>query len=226
MKIKEYWEIIKEAWKDSRKRALIKLGLYFIFFIIVIAMIRVNNSAPIINNKEEQVTYNNYSFKLNYNGNELLNGIYDEGVVKYIYQDQTYYLKDGMSYQMIDNNLVNVVTNHIRVNRLMIDILDSYIDESEELYKTEFKDGRIKKAYEIKIQDFAYLYDNKEITDENKINIIVTYLDEKIVEVEYDLTLYFNTYYNIQNNYVIKLEFNNFNSSEKPNLISNNNLNK
>lgn len=226
MKIKEYWEIIKEAWKDSRKRAIIKLGLYFIFFIIVIAMIRVNNSVPIINNKEEQITYNNYSFKLNYNGNELLNGTYDEGVVKYIYQNQIYYLKDGMSYQMIDNNLVNVVTNHVHVNRLMIDILDSYIDESEELYKTEFKDGRIKKAYEIKIQDFAYLYDNKEITDENKVNIIVTYLDEKIIEAEYDLTSYFNTYYNIQNNYVIKLEFNNFNSSEKLNLISNNNLNK
>ena len=87
-----------------------------------------------------------------------------------------------------------------------------------ETYRTEFSDGKIKKGYEIKIEDFAYLYDNKEIIDNNKVNIGVTYLENQIVEIEYDLTQYFKNYYHNENDYIIKIVFSNFNLAEQLNL--------
>lgn len=218
MKIKEYWKYIKEAWKDSRKKAIIKLSLYFVFFIVVIAMIRGNNTNNAINNDIENNNYNNYNFNLNYNGNEILNGTYDNDTVKYIYQNQVYYLNKGMTYQLINNELVNINNNHIHIDRLLINNLEDYIDESMETYRTEFSDGKIKKGYEIKIEDFAYLYENKEIIDNNKVNIGVTYLENQIVEIEYDLTQYFKNYYHNENDYIIKIVFSNFNLAEQLNL--------
>lgn len=218
MKLKEYWECLKEAWKDSRKRSIIKLSLYIIFFMIVILMIRSNNTNYVVNDNVVNNDYSNYNFNLNFNGNDIINGTYDDTIIKYNYLNQVYYINNSMTYQIVNNELINTSNYSIHIDKLLINYLDNYIDESVEIYKTEFNDGRIKKGYEIVTEDFAYLYDNKEISDTTKINISVTYLNDEIIEIDYDLTLYLKTYYNIQDNYTIKLSFNNFNNAEQLNL--------
>lgn len=218
MKLKEYWDLFKEAWKDSRKRAIIKLGLYIIFFMIVILMIKTSDNNYVVDNNTTKNDYSNYNFNLNFNSNDIINGTYDNNIIKYNYLNQIYYINDNMTYQMINNELLVTDNYSIHISRLLINELDNYLSESEEIYKTEFSDGRIKKGYEIEIEDFAYLYDNKEILDKNKLNISVTYLNDEINEIEYDLTQYFKNYYNIQDNYIIKLSFNNFNNAENLNF--------
>ena len=218
MKLKEYWELLKEAWKDSRKRAIIKLSLYIIFFMIVIFMIKISDNNYVVDNTPTKKDYSNYNFNLNFNGNDIINGTYDNEIIKYNYLNQTYYINDNMTYQMINDELVITNNYNIHISRLLINKLDIYIDESEEIYKTEFNDGRIKKGYEIEIEDFAYLYDNKEIIDKNKLSINVTFLNDEIIEIEYDLTPYVRNYYNFQTNYIVKLSFNNFHNAEKLNF--------
>lgn len=218
MKLKEYWDLFKEAWKDSRKRSIIKLGLYIIFFMIVILMIKTSDNNYVVDNNTTKNDYSNYNFNLNFNSNDIINGTYDNNIIKYNYLNQIYYINDNMTYQMINNELLVTDNYSIHISRLLINELDNYLSESEEIYKTEFSDGRIKKGYEIEIEDFAYLYDNKEILDKNKLNISVTYLNDEINEIEYDLTQYFKNYYNIQDNYIIKLSFNNFNNAENLNF--------
>ena len=36
--MKEFFIALKEAWKDKKKRAFISLGLWFIFFVVIIAL--------------------------------------------------------------------------------------------------------------------------------------------------------------------------------------------
>lgn len=208
----QYLEYLKEAWKDPRKKAIIKLGLYIAFFTIMfmIAGLSSSNNVPdIVDSENKQESYDNYSFILNLNKQEILNGVFDKDIITYNYSNQIYKLENELLYQVINNELVNINNNHIKLDKLMLNKIDNYVEKSIEIYKTNYNDGKEKRGYEININDFSNLYENKEQIGEEKIQISITYLENKIIEIEYDLTNYYN-----MGSYILDFTFDNFNQSQ------------
>lgn len=216
MKLKEKFQYLKEAWKDGRKRSIIKLSLYLIFFMLVIATIKGNNNVNLTEDNKKTFGERYYSFVISNNGNEIIKGIFNNNIIEYSYNNQIYSINEGMTFQIVNNELINVNNHQIHIDRLLLNNLDDYINESTEMYKTEFNDSRIKKGYEINVEDFAYLYDNKEISNINKMNFNVTSLDNKVIEIEYDMSLYYG------NTYILKITFSNF---EEPVSVDSNVVN-
>lgn len=208
----QYLEYLKEAWKDPRKKAIIKLGLYVAFFAIMfmIAGLSSSNNVPdIVDSENKQESYDNYSFILNLNKQEILNGVFDKDIITYNYSNQIYKLENELLYQVINNELVNINNNHIKLDKLMLNKIDSYIEKSIEIYKTNYNDGKEKIGYEININDFSTIYESKEQFSDEKILVGVTYLDNKIIEIEYDLTNYYNN-----GSYILNFTFDNFNQAQ------------
>lgn len=208
----QYLEILKEAWKDPRKKAIIKLGLYVAFFALMFAIAGIgssNNVPNVIEQEEKKEIYNNYSFIVSLNNQPIINGVFDNNVITYNYSNQIYKLENGLLYQVINNELVNINNNHIKLDKLMLNKIDNYIEKSTEIYKTNYNDGKEKIGYEININDFSNLYENKEKIGEEKIQISITYLENKIIEIEYDLTNYYN-----MGSYILNFIFDNFNQSQ------------
>lgn len=213
MNLVNFWHLIKEAWKDPRKKAIIKLSFYIIFFTVVIFMIRGNRA--IFNLEEPLKMDNNYRFIYTLNNNVIVEGNYDKEIIRYEIGKQIYYIYDGEYYRLVNDNLVNNNNPGLKIDKFLLNQVEIYQSISEELYKTEFKDGRLKKGYQIKVENFAFIYDNKEISDHNYIDFNITYIDNQIVEMEFNLTPYFKNYYNIQSDYNLKISFSDFNSADQ-----------
>ncbi|MEI3529640.1 MAG: hypothetical protein V8Q75_01020 [Bacilli bacterium] len=213
MKFVEFWNLVKEAWRDPRKKAIIKLSVYMVFFLVVILMIKGSRSLP--NLDESPKIDNNYRFTYTLNDNIIVNGNYDQDIIRYELETQVYYIYDNIYYKLVDNTLVNNVSPGLKIDKFLLNQLESYLSNSEELYKTEFKDGSIKKGYQMTVENFAFIYDNKEIIDKNYIDFSVTTSDNQVVEIMFNLTPYFRNYYNIQSDYNLKISFSDFNSADK-----------
>lgn len=213
MKFVEFWNLVKEAWRDPRKKAIIKLSVYMVFFLVVILMIKGSRSLP--NLDESPKIDNNYRFTYTLNDNIIVNGNYDQDIIRYELETQVYYIYDNIYYKLVDNTLVNNVSPGLKIDKFLLNQLESYSSNSEELYKTEFKDGSIKKGYQMTVENFAFIYDNKEIIDKNYIDFSVTTSDNQVVEIMFNLTPYFRNYYNIQSDYNLKISFSDFNSADK-----------
>lgn len=208
----KYLEYLKEAWKDTRKRAIIKLGLYIAFFVIMFAIAGIssgNHVPEVLEPEKEVISYDNYSFVLNSNNEKVLNGVFDNNIITYNFSNQIYLLENKILYQVINNELVSIDNTHTKLDKLVINKIDDYIDKSVEIYKTEYKDGKEKVGYEISVSDFTYIYEEKEIIDNNKIEISITYFEDRIIEIEYDLSNYYKV-----NNYRLSLVFDSFNEAE------------
>lgn len=213
MSFVEFWNLIKEAWRDPRKKAIIKLSAYMVFFLVVILMIKGGRSLPDLDESPE--VDNNYRFTYTLNDNIIVNGNYDWDIIRYELEGQVYYIYDNIYYKLVDNTLVNNVSPGLKIDKFLLDQLELYLSNSEELYKTEFKDGSIKKGYQITVENFAFIYDNKEIIDKNYIDFSVTTSDNQVVEIMFNLAPYFRNYYNIQSDYNLKISFSDFNSADK-----------
>lgn len=213
MKFVEFWNLVKEAWRDPRKKAIIKLSAYMVFFLVVILMIKGSRSLP--NLDESPKIDNNYRFTYTLNDNIIVNGNYDQDIIRYELETQVYYIYDNIYYKLVDNTLVNNVSPGLKIDKFLLNQLESYLSNSEELYKTEFKDGSIKKGYQMTVENFAFIYDNKETIDKNYIDFSVTTSDNQVVEIMFNLTPYFRNYYNIQSDYNLKISFSDFNSADK-----------
>lgn len=213
MRFVEFWNLVKESWRDPRKKAIIKLSAYMVFFLVVILMIKGSRSLP--NLDESPKVDNNYRFTYTLNDNIIVNGNYDQDIIRYELERQVYYIYDNIYYKLVENTLVNNVNPGLKIDKFLLNRLESYLSNSEELYKTEFKDGSIKKGYQMTVENFAFIYDNKEIIDKNYIDFSVTTSDNQVVEIMFNLAPYFRNYYNIQSDYNLKISFSDFNSADK-----------
>lgn len=213
MNLIEFWNLIKESWKDPRKKAIIKLSFYIVFFTIIIFMIKYSKSSSNIESLSQ--VNDNYHFTYTLNDNTIVEGTYDQSIIKYELENQTYYIYDDTYYKLVNDTLVKNDSLGLKIDKFLLDKVEIYQSNADELYKTEFKDGSVKKGYQILVENFALIYDNKEINDQNYINFTVTFVDDQITEVAFSLTPYFKNYYNINDNYNFVVSFNSFNSADK-----------
>ena len=155
-KFKEYLEILKDLWKIPRWNALLKMGLYFIFF-IVFGLIFFRNSTTkkqVINDNTIKKT-NNYEFIYTIN-NEIIEGKKNSNIT-FTYNNNSYTItKDSIICDLEDCNIKYIYLFEVfQPNRL-----NEYINNGEVISKTEYANGNIEYKYNINDEDVKNYFDS------------------------------------------------------------------
>ena len=175
--LKENIKILKELWAIPRWNALLKMGLYFLFFIIfgTLFFSRVNYDSikknKNTNNLIKDTTSYNFIFKINNNtieGSKI-------GNVKFKYNDSNYQIIDDI----ITCNLDDCNIDFIYLFELFTpNRINKYISNGNLLSKTEYTDGIMEYKYEINDEDVKKYFEsdlNFEIS--NKENVFTINLE-------------------------------------------------
>jgi len=144
-KIKKFRETFKELWKIPRYNALIKLGLYFVFF-LVFGSIFVLNRVPKKKNPEKEITINKNSYEFSYNINDnIIKGKKNKNIT-FTYNDIEYTIEDENITCDLDD--CNIEFKYI-FDFFTLDKIEDYIKNGELISKTEYTTGDIEYKYNI-----------------------------------------------------------------------------
>ena len=139
-KISNYKDTFKEYWAIPRYNALIKLGLYFLFFLIFGLMFALNTTPKQETKKTPKKNPTIYTYTINNNNIE-----YEIATNLFKYNDNLY---------LVDDNEITceeecefdipyfILFTPNKINR--------YLENSEPISKTEYKNGEIEYKYEIR----------------------------------------------------------------------------
>jgi len=163
--MEELMDKFKKIWNNPRYNALIRLGLWFIFFTFVIIFIRISpkeESKP-KNEVTKQVTYTdikkdfiNASVMLTIdNGTYYINGVIKDGTFTGTIQDENkvnkvYY--DGVMYlvnkgEKTETNIYNDLNDKLILPKDIIGVIDNYngllkTSENEKSYTYDINEGK------------------------------------------------------------------------------------
>lgn len=123
--MKKFFTALKEAWKDKRERAFISLGLWFLFFAIIIALsgratpeMYSDNGPKHNENKKSNIVSDGTSIETfkkmeNYEYNSTIDIMINDKSIKYelkgTYYDNKYYFSLNNINFFINNNKIYVV---------------------------------------------------------------------------------------------------------------------
>lgn len=228
-KINDFIKKIKELYNNPRGKAILFLGAYFIFFIILIIGFRTGNNSDNKVSKDDNELYN-FSLIENNNYHFKYTDSYDNNLVLYE-GDRN---KDTFLFNMTYNNLVDnyyVVNNvfmkkDITINNYVmssnpdnlsvfkdIDIIKKILKTSTYDSKTEFNDNTYSYNYFVSTTTLVKLIDNIDIDLDDMPNSVkfITNKNNEVIKIEYDLTNY-GKYKNLVNSSLTSsLEYSNFN---------------
>ena len=209
---------IIEFFKNPKKRAIGQLVFYAIFFIIVFIILGISNSNTNYSSYQEE--YNDdtltnkdvlsYSYNITIN-DEIISGIYYEGVSTFTHNFNNYYLEDNILY-VIDNDSYRVSNIEYDISKILN--IKELINDLEEYSTTTYKDGRKVKSYIISSNDFYRFYYNEDSLEEFDIYINVEETSDIIKSIEI-----INIGSNINN---IKIEYSDINNIESLNFNKDN----
>ena len=193
----EYIKKIKELLKDPKKKALIQLGLYAIFFIIVFILLNGESStitdSPTIEEPntsiEAYTDMTSYNYKVTYtniNKIDIIEGTYYNNTSLFTYNNLKYYYEDSL--YIIDNDSYYLSNIEYNISKIFNKNLYFIINELEEESKTTYKDGTVVTNYTIDSNKiYKYLYDT-ESSYTNLVNVSITENEKEIHNIVIDLT--------------------------------------
>lgn len=199
-KRKEKKEKIKSFFSDKKNKAIVKLCLYFVFFLFVIIYIRIMNSrtpvTPIIlpdtiTTAVSSLNNNNYEFEIEYKYNdEKFNVTGKKYNDKYLfkYNENTYYYNDDLYLVKEEKELIQ--SENIKY-LFMMDAkkVYNYLYNSTYNYKQEDSNHNITINSDIKLSDFGTLI-NEQIDSDNKIIFNTIETNGILTQVNIDLSNY------------------------------------
>lgn len=214
---------LKTIWEVKRYRSIAILLIYVIFFIFVFGLLKPNDDPKILPSKEVKEktileTYqemNNYSFLLQIeevkNNNEM---IYNhqgktDGVVTLV--NDNIYLKDNVIYEIVDNKIKILSATFTDVNlfKLKPYNVSKLISLGELNYETKYADGSIEKSYLVPLKDIVENFKNEILEDmKTTVEIKMKEKDNKVLNVELDLSNYEHYLYPEMSTYIIKIVYN------------------
>lgn len=214
---------LKTIWEVKRYRSIAILLIYVIFFIFVFGLLKPNDDPKILPSKEVKEktileTYqemNNYSFLLQIkevkNNNEM---IYNhqgktDGVVTLV--NDNIYLKDNVIYEIVDNKIKILSATFTDVNlfKLKPYNVSKLISLGELNYETKYADGSIEKSYLVPLKDIVENFKNEILEDmKTTVEIKMKEKDNKVLNVELDLSNYEHYLYPEMSSYIIKIVYN------------------
>ena len=168
-KIKNAHSVFKKLWKVPRYKALIKLGLYFVFF-LVFGSIFMLNRVP--KKPKEEVTINKSSYEFSFSINDnVITGKRGKNI-SFVYNDINYTLEDGNIICDLDD--CNIEFKYI-FDFFLLDKIEEYITKGELISKTEYTSGDIEYKYSIKDDKIMEYYNSEDdfeiIKNNNKYTI-------------------------------------------------------
>ena len=191
----EFFKNIRENLKDPKKKSLMLLGFYALFFVFVFLVLKLSGTTSEVYDEKIESTFDNfknmnsYNFKINYykqDSVDTVDGTYykdkaliDYNSLKYYYEDN-YYLIDNDSYYLSD--IPYIVDKFF--NKNFYSILDKLVEES----KTTYKDGKIETVYTL---DSNYIYNYLYGLDglyESSVKIRITEINKTVTNISLDLT--------------------------------------
>jgi hypothetical protein len=207
--MKEKIKKAKELYANRRYRALFILGLYAIFFMIVIAIFNTSSSAyvPIEEEKPKDVVLDKFGKLNNYEYSYKIERVIGSDVIYYNvdgkrYQNKEmfvinddindYYTENSTIYIIRDNLKEKVLEKPLTVDLLLLRpqnivnlVLLSQLESKTDIYTDE----SVRKSYLLPVKDFIKLYFNEEVEENEKFISINTYeKDNEIIKVEIDLS--------------------------------------
>lgn len=210
--IKEFIIKLREILKVPKYKGLIQLAFWFIFFLIVVLLVRSSNSGNTVFNddveKSKQSEVNSYIY--NYQINDGINiisimGTHYNNEETFNYNNLKYYYKDN-KYYLVNNTLEETQFN-ISMNEYMYNNINELVNNIDYESKTEYKDKSLKYDYIIDSQTYNSFY-NK--TYETSGNVIISIIknNDYITSVNIDLSNYLNEY----QTYIVTINYSNINN--------------
>lgn len=199
--MKEKIKKIKEMSKNPRKKALLQLGAWILFFFIsYIVIILLPHPTPKYvsshDNKIDAVTnFQNmnsfeYTYTFSYLGKEeKIVGVYFHENYYFTYLNQEYYVLNDNVYAVDSNqktlSLVNHFITNLSTKELGLKSLTTFLKDGKLIEEKEYKDGK-------KVSSYEYRKDDKRIfltatSDNNYIKDILVDLSEYVSD---DNTIY------------------------------------
>lgn len=217
-KFKQVLAILKELWAIKSIRAIMILIGYFIFFTIVISIIRtgyqenlVKHNKPVLSaidmlaEKKDYVSNitigeNKYQFK-NEQDNEYL-------IINDVYYKVDLDKLTPIDYKTKEEIEKNVPAFPIAFWKFTPKVIKDLVKIGTLEYKTEFTNKDVKKGYVIAVKDVLLTIDNIDNEDDNgDIKIELLERDNEIVEVSLDITNYYEVMTGTNFEFKFKIEY-------------------
>ncbi len=213
-KIKIYLRKFKQLWKNRRYRSLIILLMYFIFFMILFAIL--NFSSDNVNLSEEKTipfeNYDIYDFSIQLDINTVIyniNGKRSQNIYEFIYNNQIF----NMTYsELKQSNLdINIINCFEFTPSLINSMLENSLLVSE---KKVVATNEIIKEYSLNLSKYLQILDyNLDIYNPDDVIIItMTALDNQETSITLDLTNFYKNLEEAYKEYKIKIDYSNLNS--------------
>ncbi len=198
----KYIGSIKETLKNPKKRSLILIGFYLIFFIFVFILLN-NQSMPsaTINqnnqneNTNESDNIESYTYTYTLNGQIIFESIYKDNTEIFTYNGLTYYKNSDLIYL---NNEIALID--INVDYFKYDNIKRLIDNSEFIKSTTYKDDTKETTYSIDLGKFNSIMGTIYDDTDSEISFVVNE-NVNINSVTIDLSSYYNYSYEMKINY-------------------------
>lgn len=213
-KKEENLSLLKEAWKDPKYKALIKLTLWFLFITILVFVARFCEGTKIEQKPQEKVihktkleTMKNFEYEIKINENQnitSIKGIYYSSINDFeiLNTKENYTIKENIIYHKPSNTIVDQLFP-IHLNSLFPPELNKYLISENIISEIQYQNNQIKKEYRIL---------NWDIISTNIEQDITVYEDKNyITKIEMDLTNSIKTTHPNINHYDITIEYQNIN---------------
>ena len=191
----KYIKELKEMLKNPKKKALVQLGIYAIFFIFVAILLRGTDNKPtkIIEEQKSPIEFyedmESYNYKVTYTNIDkvdTIDGIYVDNISIFNFNNFKYYYEEDL--YIIDNDSYYLMDIEYNISKIFNNNLINIIEDLEEESKTTYKDGTIVTNYTIDSNElYNYLFD-LEYNYDNKCTITITENENEIYNIIIDLT--------------------------------------
>lgn len=220
-KIEEYIEKFKELWANQFYKSLIKLGLYFVFMIFAVFAARASYSVAIQedklkNNNSEGGVINEYAditeYEAIFNVNNIVYNFNSIGKTIIKVDNKSYFLENDILINTLDSNVLGPNLD-FKFWYLTPKYIDGLIKTGEELYTKNYTDGKKEVSYLVSLINFATSFEGSSLeiqegTLEGKnIEVVITYLNNKVTNIKLDLSLYYALIDNQTSNYIVNIEY-------------------
>jgi hypothetical protein len=202
---KKRLEELKELLKDKKKRAIILLGMYVAFIVLVLVAIQ-GGTTPSYKQSNLIEDFNgknnyNYSFLIHSKQGEdesyeTIYGKRFEDKRQLIYKDQIYNFESG--------KLIGFPIAEFDIGRLEFNNIYSLIAMSNKTSKDEMRE-----VYELSLPRFIKFMNDINIDSDEIILIEVMYPRGELSQINIDLTNYVNFNQDKFDNYMVSINYNN-----------------
>lgn len=189
--IKEFIDLIKELWKSPRGKGILFFGFYFIFFLVVIVLVRTGvRSTTGIDEYENGTMYNFTTKNLESKNFSYVYNINVDGIL-YVYSGKKTrdkelfsvnnidYYRNGENYFVNNNNLwiksdnPNLFSYFVELNNIK-----GILKDATYISKTSYDSGKETYNFKISTNNLNKMIDNVMTDLDDKGNSIVLVTDE------------------------------------------------